>query len=57
VGAAVNRAAWLEPLAPSGGIALDGETVALLDGAHKVTEYGAHALKGFRDPVPVYLVA
>ncbi|MCA9677065.1 MAG: adenylate/guanylate cyclase domain-containing protein [Kofleriaceae bacterium] len=56
VGVPVNRAARLEPLAPPGGILIDGRTRALLGDADGVEEFGELSLKGFTHPEPVFRV-
>jgi class 3 adenylate cyclase len=57
VGASVNRAARLEPLAPPGGVLVDEETNALIAGEFVVESAGEVALKGFAMPVRTYRVA
>lgn len=54
VGAPVNRAARLEPLAPPGGILVDARTSELLDGAFAVETFGEVTLKGFGSPQPAF---
>lgn len=56
VGPPVNRAARLEPLAPPGGILVDGETRALLGDECELEARGEVLLKGFAAPARTYLV-
>ena len=56
VGAPVNRAARLEPLAPPGGILIDAETHALVGDRVVSLAHGEHALKGFSRPQHAFLV-
>jgi class 3 adenylate cyclase len=56
VGAPVNRAARLEPLAPPGGILVDGRTRELLDEATPIEAFGEVTLKGFGSPQPAFRV-
>jgi class 3 adenylate cyclase len=57
VGAPVNRAARLEPLAPPGAILMDARTRELLDGSIAVEPFGELALKGFARAESVFRVA
>jgi class 3 adenylate cyclase len=56
VGAPVNRAARLEPMAPPGGVLIDPETRAVLGDAVQVTSQGTVTLKGFTQPIEAFLV-
>ncbi len=56
VGAPVNRAARLEPLAPGGGILIDARTRELLDDDALLEAFGEVALKGFARPESAYRV-
>jgi class 3 adenylate cyclase len=57
VGAPVNRAARLEPLAPPGGVLVDEQTNALVEGAIITEAHGEVALKGFAKTVNAYRLA
>lgn len=54
VGAPVNRAARLEPLAPAGGTLVDEETRALVADLFECVPHGEVPLKGFQLPVRTY---
>jgi class 3 adenylate cyclase len=56
VGAPVNRAARLEPLAPPGGILVDARTRELLEDVVRIEAFGEVALKGFGSPQPAFRV-
>jgi len=56
VGAAVNRAARLEPLAPPGGVLVDEQTHTLVDGCFHAALHGEVTLKGFAQPVQAFRV-
>jgi class 3 adenylate cyclase/tetratricopeptide (TPR) repeat protein len=56
VGETPNLAARLQALAPPGGIVISQTTHDLLHGRFETDALGAHALKGFADPVPVFAV-
>jgi class 3 adenylate cyclase len=56
VGAPVNRAARLEPLAPPGGILVDERTRELLNGVAQIEAFGDVTLKGFGSPQPAFRV-
>jgi class 3 adenylate cyclase len=56
VGAPVNRAARLEPLAPAGSVLVDEETHTLVDGAFDSEPYGEVTLKGFARPARAFRV-
>ena len=57
VGAPVNRAARLEPLAPPGGILCDGTTRELLADQFGFAPKGEVKLKGFAEPVATFQVS
>jgi class 3 adenylate cyclase len=57
VGAPVNRAARLEPLAPPGGILCDAATRELLAQSFGFNPQGEVKLKGFAEPVATFQVA
>ena len=57
VGAPVNRAARLEPLAPPGGILCDANTRELLIGQLGFTPQGEVKLKGFAEPVSTFQIS
>jgi class 3 adenylate cyclase len=54
VGAAVNRAARLEPLAAPGGVLVDEQTHALVAGCFRAEPHGEVSLKGFAQPVQAF---
>ena len=56
VGAPVNRAARVEPLAPPGGVLIDQETHDLVAGAFALSAHGEVTLKGFARPVQLFRV-
>jgi class 3 adenylate cyclase/tetratricopeptide (TPR) repeat protein len=56
VGETPNLAARLQALAPPGGIVISQTTHDLLHGRFETEPLGAHALKGFADPVPAFAV-
>ncbi len=56
VGEAANIASRLQAEAPAGGIAISGDTYALVDGLFDCEFAGARSLRGLPEPVPVYLV-
>jgi class 3 adenylate cyclase/tetratricopeptide (TPR) repeat protein len=56
VGETPNLAARLQTLAPPGGIVISQTTHDLLHGRFETEALGAHALKGFAEPVPVFAV-
>jgi len=56
VGAPVNRAARLEPLAPTGGVLIDETTHDLIAGAFETEARGEVVLKGFAKPARTFRV-
>ncbi len=56
-GVPVNRAARLEPLAPSGRVLIDERTHELVAGQVEATPFGEVELKGFAEPVRAFEVA
>jgi adenylate cyclase len=56
VGAPVNRAARIEPLAPVGGVLIDEDTRALVEGRFVCERLEDVTLKGFTRPQSVFLV-
>jgi class 3 adenylate cyclase len=57
VGAPVNRAARLEPLAPAGDVLMDEATHDLVAGEYEMEARGEVALKGFAKPARTFRVA
>lgn len=55
-GAVPNLAARLEQVAPRNGVAISGQTAALVSGAFETETMGHHAMKGFGDPVEAFRV-
>ena len=57
VGATPNLAARLQALAQPGEVIIHGGTRRLIGAAFDLEDRGAHALKGFEDPIPVWRVS
>lgn len=57
MGAPVNRAARLEPLAPPGEVLIDAETRALVGESFELERLADVTLKGFARPQAEYRVA
>ncbi|MCP4327854.1 MAG: AAA family ATPase [Alphaproteobacteria bacterium] len=57
VGSTPNLAARLQALAQPGEVAINDGTRRLIGAAFDLEDRGAHALKGFEDPIPVWRVS
>ncbi len=55
-GPTINLASRIQGVAPPGGMTIDATTKTLVGSRFRVSEFGEHDLKGFPDPVPLWVV-
>lgn len=55
-GPTINLASRIQGVAPLGGMTIDATTKTLVGSRFRVSEFGEHELKGFPDPVPLWVV-